>query len=229
MSAPTLSPTDDRRLLLVESDRNTAHALAELFTEQGYRVDVALNGQRGLHLALRRAHRIMIIGRRLPVIDGIELVARLRRVAITARIMLLTPPDELADRIEGLDAGADDCLVKPFEPAELMAKVRALDRRLLDSAEVLPVGAGELDVLRREMVLPGGDRVRLSQREFELLRLLAANPRTIYRRCDLRLRLCPDAHALSIVDTYVYYLRRKLGRNVVKTVRGLGYQVGSVW
>jgi two-component system response regulator QseB len=216
------------RILLVEDDHETANMLTELFGEEGYRVDVASDGQRGLHLALSRDHNVMIIDRGLPAIDGMDLVGRLRKVGVTARILLLTALGDVADRIDGLNAGADDYLVKPFEVDELLARVRALHRRHLDDAEVLPVGAGQLDLRRHEVVLAQGERVVLSGREFELLRLLALSPRTIYRRDDLRAKLFADTSADSIVDTYVYHLRRKLGRAVVRTVHGLGYQMGAV-
>jgi two-component system, OmpR family, response regulator QseB len=216
------------RLLVVEDDHDTADLLAELFTEEGYEVEVANDGQRGLHLALSRSHQVMVIDRGLPAIDGLDLVGRLRRVGVTARILVLTALGGLADRIGGLDAGADDYLVKPFEVDELLARVRALHRRHLDEAELLPLGSGALDLQRHEVVLPAGTRVPLSGREFELLKLLAASPRTIYRRSDLRSRLFTDTSADSIVDTYVYHLRRKLGRAAVRTVYGLGYQMGEV-
>lgn len=229
-AVPERSPfaTGDIHLLLVEDDRETADMLSDLFADEGYRVDVARDGQQGLHLALSRSHQLMVIDRGLPGIDGMDLVVRLRRVGIGARILVLTAQGALADRIEGLDAGADDYLAKPFEVDELLARVRALHRRHLDDAEVLPVGAGELDLVRHEVVLAMGERIVLSGREFELLRLLAVSPRTIHRRADLRARLFADTSAESIVDTYVYHLRRKLGRNVVRTVHGLGYQLGAV-
>jgi two-component system response regulator QseB len=227
---PERSPraTGDIRLLLVEDDRETADMLRELFADEGYRVDLARDGQQGLHLALSRSHQLMVVDRGLPGIDGMDLIVRLRRVGVVARILVLTAQGALADRIAGLDSGADDYLGKPFEVDELLARVRALHRRHLDEAEVLPVGAGELDLVRHEFVLAMGARVGLSGREFELLRLLAASPRTIYRRADLRARLFADTSAESIVDTYVYHLRRKLGRDVVRTVHGLGYQLGAV-
>jgi two-component system response regulator QseB len=216
------------RLLLVEDDQETADMLAELFGDEGYHVDVAGDGQRGLHLALSRHHNVLVIDRGLPAIDGMDLVTRLRRVGVTARILLLTALGDVADRIDGLNAGADDYLVKPFEVDELLARVRALHRRHLDDAEMLPIGGGELDLDRHEVRLAEGDRVVLSGREFELLRMLALSPRTIYRRADLRAKLFADTSADSIVDTYVYHLRRKLGREVVRTVHGLGYQMGAV-
>lgn len=202
--------------------------LAELFGDEGYHVDVAGDGQRGLHLALSRHHNVLVIDRGLPAIDGMDLVTRLRRVGVTARILLLTALGDVADRIDGLNAGADDYLVKPFEVDELLARVRALHRRHLDDAEMLPIAGGELDLDRHEVRLAEGDRVVLSGREFELLRMLALSPRTIYRRADLRAKLFADTSADSIVDTYVYHLRRKLGREVVRTVHGLGYQMGAV-
>jgi two-component system response regulator QseB len=216
------------RILLVEDDAETADLLAGLFADEGYAVDVARDGQQGLHLALRRTHQLMVIDRGLPGIDGMDLIVRLRRVGVDARILVLTACGDLADRVEGLDSGADDYLAKPFEVDELLARVRALRRRHLEEAEVLPVGVGELDLVRREVVLAEGGRVGLTRREFELLRLFAVSPRTVYRRADLRARVFTDTAAMSIVDTYVYHLRQKLGKGVVRTVHGLGYQLGAV-
>ncbi|GHJ35733.1 transcriptional regulator [Streptomyces sp. TS71-3] len=215
-------------MLLVEDDPEQARMLAELFTQEGYRVDVALDAQQGLHLALDRVHRILVVDRGLPAADGLELVGRLRRVGVTARILVLTALGGAPDRVAGLDAGADDYLAKPFDLDELLARVRALVRRHLDEAEVLAVGAGELDVARREVRLPGGRQVPLSGRECELLRLLASHPRTVHSRRDLRGRLFAGTSADSLVDTYVYHLRRKLGREVVRTVHGLGYRLGAL-
>jgi len=214
------------RLLIVEDDQDTAGMLGELFTGEGYRVDLAFDGQRGLHLGLSRPYQVMIIDRGLPAIDGVDLIQRFRRSGVVARVLVLTALGQTADRVGGLDAGADDYLVKPFEVDELLARVRALHRRHLDDAEVLPVGVGQLDLRQREVTLAQGGRVALSGREFELLRVLAAKPKTVYQRSDLRARVFADASAESIVDTYVYYLRRKLGRTVIRTVHGLGYQIG---
>jgi two-component system response regulator QseB len=214
------------RVLVVEDDQDTAGMLAELFEGEGYQVDLAYDGQRGLHLGLSRHYDVLIIDRGLPAIDGVDLIQRLRRSGVVARILVLTALGRLVDRVTGLDSGADDYLVKPFEVDELLARVRALHRRHLDEAELLPVGVGQLDLRQREVTLPEGVRVALSGREFELLRVLAAKPKTVYQRADLRARVFADASAESIVDTYVYYLRRKLGRQVIRTVHGLGYQIG---
>ncbi|MFE9067785.1 response regulator transcription factor [Streptomyces violaceusniger] len=222
------STADQTRLLLIEDDRETADMLAELFSSEGYDVDVAFDGHRGLHLGLSRRHQVMVIDRMLPGIEGLDLVKRLRRVGVTTRVLVLTALGELGERVTGLDSGADDYLVKPFEVDELLARVRALRRRDLSGAEILPLGDGELDLRRREVRLADGTGIELSLREFGLLHALAEGPKIVHDRSHLRERVFPDTSAESIVDTYVYYLRRKLGRDVVRTVRGRGYQMGTL-
>ena len=222
------STADQTRLLLIEDDRETADMLAEMFSSEGYEVEVAFDGHRGLHLGLSRRHQVMVVDRMLPGIEGLDLVKRLRRVGVTTRVLVLTALGELGERVTGLDSGADDYLVKPFEVDELLARVRALHRRDLSGAEILPLGEGELDLRRREVRLADGTGIELSLREFGLLHALAEGPKIVHDRSHLRERVFPDTSAESIVDTYVYYLRRKLGRDVVRTVRGRGYQMGTL-
>ncbi|WP_207401210.1 response regulator transcription factor [Actinomadura roseirufa] len=217
-----------RRLLIVEDDRELARMLAGLFAEQGYAVDLAPDGQRGLHLALTGGHDVMIIDRGLPDADGVELLRRLRGRAVTVPALVLTAFGAVADRVAGLDAGAEDYLVKPFEIDELLARVRALHRRHLDEAWLLPLGAGWLDAEARAVRLPSGESVPLSGQECRLLRALAIRPRQVHTRAALRQRVFDGARTESIVDTYVYYLRGKLGQDVVRTVRGVGYRVGEL-
>lgn len=216
------------KVLLVEDDRELAGMLGELLADEGYETEAAHDGQRGLHLGLTGHYDVLVIDRRLPVIDGLELLRRLRARAVTTRVLVLSALGEVADRVAGLDAGADDYLVKPFEAEELLARLRALGRRDLDGAECLPLGTAALDLQRHEVVLPRGERITLSGREFELLRTLAQRPKAIHPRAALRTRVFADSTGESIVDTYVYYLRRKLGRDAVRTVHGLGYQIGVV-
>jgi len=219
---------DTPSVLLVEDDAELAALLAGLIGAEGYRVDVAYDGQRGLHLGLGRPYRVMVIDRRLPDMDGLELIARLRRRAVPARVLVLTALGAHAERVRGLDAGADDYLAKPFDLDELLARIRALDRRLADGADLLPLGEGFLDRDTRDVALPDGTRVPLSPREFDLLHALAARPRAVHSRTQLRDQVFPDTAAESVVDTYVYYLRRKLGRQIVRTVYGLGYRIGPL-
>lgn len=219
---------DGARLLVVEDDPELGPMLVGLLSDEGYAAELAPDGQRALHRALTGGYDALIIDRGLPAIDGLDLLTRLRRQGVRAGALFLTAFGTVADRVAGLDAGAEDYLVKPFDVEELLARVRALLRRHEDAAALLPVGAGRLDTARRVAVLASRREVPLSEREFELLRVLAARPRMVFGRDELRRRVFDDAPASSIVDTYVYYLRRKLGRDAVRTVRGLGYQAGAL-
>lgn len=216
------------RLLLVEDDPELSGMLTETLADEGYVVDQAMDGQHGLHLGLTRPYDVMVIDRLLPALDGLDLLARLRSRAVPARALVLTALGTVADRVAGLDAGADDYLAKPFDLDELSARLRALCRRVPENAEALRIGGGLLDLALHDVVLPDGGRVALSAREFDLLRALATRPHHVHQREQLRRRVFDEAPAASIVDTYVYYLRRKLGRSVVRTVHGLGYRLGTL-
>jgi two-component system response regulator QseB len=212
----------------VEDDPELTGLVTEALVDEGYVVDQAPDGQRGLHLGLTRPYDVMVIDRRLPGLDGLDMLARLRSRSVPARALMLTALGTVHDRIAGLDAGADDYLTKPFDLDELSARIRALCRRTADSTETLRIGAGLLDLSLRDVAQPDGSRVALSAREFELLRVLAARPNSVHSRAELRSRVFDEAAASSIVDTYVYYLRRKLGRAVIRTVHGLGYRLGAL-
>jgi two-component system response regulator QseB len=223
MAAPEAAKA---KVLVVEDDTELAALLRTLIEGEGYHVDTAHDAQRGLHLGLAHDYRVMVIDRRLPGMDGLDLVAGLRRRAVTARVLILTALGAHAERVRGLDGGADDYLTKPFDVDELLARIRALDRRFTDVSDLLRLGAGFLDRQAHDVALADGTRVPLSPREFDLLHTLAARPRAIHSRSQLRAEVFPDTAAESVVDTYVYYLRRKLGRQIVRTVYGLGYRIG---
>ena len=144
-------------ILLVEDDRQLATMLTTLLAEEGYRVQVAGDGQAGLHLGLTRRYRALIVDRGLPVRDGLEVLRILRSNGVVTPALVLTARGALADRVEGLDAGAEDYLVKPFEVAELLARIRALLRRNAAAAESLPVARWRLDLARRTAVDPDRD------------------------------------------------------------------------
>lgn len=214
------------RVLLVEDDPELARMLAELLQDEGYAVDVAADGQRGLHLGLTSAYDVMVLDRGLPAIEGLDLLGRLRRSGINAPVLLLSALANPADRVEGLDAGAEDYLGKPFDIEELLARLRALLRRTGESADVLAVPGGRFHRNTREVSFDDGRHVGLTDREAALLDVLARNVGRIFSRADL-LDLVFDASGEdNLVDTYVHYLRRKLGRESVVTVRGLGYRLG---
>jgi DNA-binding response OmpR family regulator len=224
----TLLPMSTRpHVLVIEDDRELSTLLVELLTDEGYRVDAARDGQRGLHLALTRTPDVLVVDRGLPAIEGVDLVRRLRRQGISAPVLMLTARGTVRDRVEGLDAGAEDYLVKPFDVDELLARLRALLRRHEQDAHELAIGAGRLLVDQRCVVSPDGDTVDLSPRECALLEVLARRPSRVFSREELLDRVFEDADTPGSVDTYVYYLRRKLGRDVVHTVRGTGYRIGT--
>jgi two-component system response regulator QseB len=216
------------RILVVEDSAELCSMLDRLLGDSGYRVDLARDGQAGLHQALTREYDVLLIDRGLPAIDGLDLILRLRRRGLTTPVLILTAYSAVADRVAGLDAGAEDYLVKPFEVDELLARLRALRRRHSASAEVLRLGAGEVDIAARVARLADGSEVELSGREVALLRVLAARPTRVYSRDELREQVFDAAESASIVDTYVHYLRRKLGSGAVRTVRGLGYRAGAL-
>ncbi|MCE3554209.1 response regulator transcription factor [Pseudonocardia sp. RS11V-5] len=213
-------------MLLVEDEAELAQMVAELLAEEGYAVDVAADGHSGLHHGLTRDYDVVVLDRGLPAVEGLDLLNRLRRSGITTPVLVLSALGNPADRVAGLDAGAEDYLAKPFDIDELLARLRALRRRHLDRARQMPVGQARLDLDAREVCTAGG-RVALSQRECDLLATLAARPRQVFSRDDLLVLAFPEAENPVVVDTYVHYLRRKLGRTVVETVRGRGYRVGT--
>ncbi len=225
------------RVLLVEDERELASMLTDLLTGEGYQVDHAPDGQAGLHRALTATYDVIVLDRGLPAIEGLELLRRLRRKGLRTPVLVLTAYDTVADRVEGLDGGAQDYLGKPFDLDELLARLRALVRRddPAPDAELVDLGDRALDVAARLVVSRGARRteagsapedVVLSVRESELLLALAGRPSKVFSRAELLERVFPEAEGENAVDTYVSYLRRKLGPDAVRTVRGIGYRMG---
>jgi len=215
-------------LLLVEDDDDLAALLRRVLAGEGYQVTVAPDGQRGLHLALTRSFEVMVLDRGLPAIEGLDLITRLRGRGVTVPILVLSARGTTQDRVDGLDAGAEDYLAKPFEISELLARLRALLRRHPDGAHTLPVPGGSLDLANRTVRRTRGDDIELSEREAALLGLLAARPEVVFSRPDLLDRVFSEAESETVVDTYVHYCRKKLGHGVISTVRGLGYRLGRL-
>ncbi|WP_456847306.1 response regulator transcription factor [Cellulomonas sp. P5_C6] len=215
------------QLLLVEDDRQLASMLEQILVAEGYEVDVAPDGQRGLHLGLTRSYDVIVLDRGLPAIEGLDLLGRLRSKGVATPALVLSALGNPADRVAGLDAGAEDYMSKPFDVDELAARLRALRRRRYEHVGSLAVPAGTLDVETRQVTLASGGLVDLSERECSLIELLARHPRQVFSRRDILDRVFTDAEDEGVVDTYVYYLRRKLGRASVATVRGAGYRLGA--
>ena len=219
------------RLLLVEDERELAEMLARLLEAEGFAVEVAADGQAALHLGLTRSYDLLLVDRGLPGIEGLDLLARLRARGVVTPVLVLTARGSVADRVSGLDAGADDYLTKPFAVEELLARLRALRRRHQDAAQVVRLGERVLDLGTRTVAGgpgPPADPVELTEREVQLLALLARWPNRIFGRAELLDLVFDGADDGGVVDTYVHYLRRKLGRGVIRTVHGAGYRIGPM-
>lgn len=220
------------RMLIVEDELGVAGFVRQGLTEAGYTVDVASDGALGLEYALTSEYAVIIIDIMLPVLNGLELLHEVRDRRIKTPVLLLTARDRLDDRVKGLDAGADDYLVKPFAFPELLARLRALLRRPpLQAGSLLQVDDLEMDVPRRE-VRRAGRHIELSPREFALLELLLRHPDQVLTRTQILERVWSfDFYNDSnVVDVYIGYLRRKIDSNaahpLIKTVRGVGFRLG---
>lgn len=215
-------------VLLVEDDARLAEMLGRLLEAEGYEVTAVRDGRGALRRLATAPVDVVVLDRGLPDGDGLGVVATLRRSGRSTPVLVLTALGTVADRVSGLDAGAEDYLVKPFAVDELLARLRALLRRAREGAPVLALGAGHLDLAAGDAVRPDGTRVALSPTERDLLALLARRPSRVFERDELRDQVFATADTRGAVDTYVYYLRRKLGPDVVRTVRGLGYRAGEI-
>ena len=220
-------------VLVVEDDARIANLVERALRSSGYRVDVAHDGPLGLTRASQGAYDLLVLDLMLPGMDGLDVARELRRAKVRTPILMLTARDAVADRVAGLDAGADDYLTKPFALEELLARVRALGRRPRAAgadADVLRVGDLTLDVGRRE-VRRGDASVDLTAKEFDLLAYLMRNAGRVLARGQIREHVWGfDAQpASNVVDIYVHYLRDKIDRDsttpLIRTVRGAGYTI----
>ena len=214
-------------ILIVEDEKDIARFIELELQAEGYRTEVAHDGITGLSKFREVSPNLVILDLMLPVMDGIEVAKRIRKTS-NVPILILTAKDRVEDKVAGLDAGADDYLVKPFSFEELLARVRAHLRR------VTPAITGEIRVadliinLEGREVFRGNRRIELSNKEFELLELLAKNPGKVFSRYEIEEKVWPGYQGGSnVVDVYIGYLRKKLEaggeRRLIHTVRGVGY------
>lgn len=218
--------TTRRRLLLIEDDPALGPLIEEVLTEV-YDVTRHVDGRAGLIAGLDGDFDVMVIDRRLPSIEGLDIVTALRKGRVTAPILMLTALGTVGDRVDGLDSGANDYLVKPFEFDELLARLRALTRSF-GAVDSLPVGSWSFSPGDRLVSSPYGDRVILTEREADLLAVLARESERTFAREHLLRVVFPAGEQLGTVDTYVHYIRKKTERDVILTVRGRGYRLGAL-
>jgi DNA-binding response OmpR family regulator len=220
---------DDRvRVLIAEDDSRLAGMLDALLRSEGFEVELARDGQRALHLGLTSAYGAIVLDRGLPALEGLDVLRRLRETGVTTPILVLSALGTAPDRVDGLNAGAEDYLAKPFDIDELVARVRALTRRASAVVPTVRFAGGRLDTESRTVTLDDGGRTILSERESALLERLARRPAQVFSRAVLLEEVFADADDPGVVDTYVHHLRRKFGRSLVETVRGVGYRMGSL-
>jgi two-component system OmpR family response regulator len=219
------------RVLVVEDEVKMAGLLKRALEEEGYAVDVAARGEDALWLGTENPYDAIVLDLMLPDLDGFEVSRKLREAGRWSPVLMLTARDAVADRVAGLDAGADDYLTKPFSFAELLARLRALMRRGAgERPSVLRVGHLELDPARRT-VSRDGTSIDLTAREFALLEYLMRHPGEVLTRTQLIEHVWDFAYEgdSNVVDVYIRYLRNKVDRpfgNVsIRTVRGAGYRL----
>lgn len=215
------------RLLLVEDEKRLLDALSFILKKKGYSVDTAAEGESGMEMAATGIYDLLILDRMLPGCDGLTILKEFRRLGFTAPVLFLTAKDAPRDRVEGLDAGADDYLVKPFSTEELLARLRALARRKekeLTSSDVVTAAGWVLDPSRSE-VKTDNETIRLTIKEMLLLELLMRNCGLVVTKEKILEKVWGYYANIELanVDLYIHYLRKKLNTTAIKTVRGIGY------
>ena len=219
------------RALVIEDHPRMSELLERGLREHGYAVDAARTGAEGASLALEYDYDVVVLDLMLPDADGVEVLRRIRGDGRWSPVLILTARDKVEDRVRGLDAGADDYLVKPFALPELLARLRALTRRTPpERPPVLQVGDLALDPARHE-ASRGDTQVRLSPKEFALLELFMRHPGEVLSRATLMEHAWDFSFQgdWNILEVYVRYLREKIdrpfGRSSIETVRGVGYRL----
>jgi DNA-binding response OmpR family regulator len=221
------------RLLVVEDYRPLRESLAQGLREAGFAVDSTDNGEEGLWYAMSNDYDVIILDLMLPGVDGLTILRKLRAGGRQSHVLILTARDSLNDRVTGLDLGADDYLVKPFEFRELLARVRALVRRSYRQKNPL-IEIQDLRIdLTRQRVWRGREEIPLTPREYALLEYLAMRAGQVVPRCDIWEHVYEfnSSASSNVVDVYIGYLRKKIDQpdraSLIHTVRGRGYNLGA--
>lgn len=221
------------RILVVEDESSIANFIRQGLSEAGYAVDVASDGQEGLAYALAAEYDVLVLDIMLPYLDGLEVLRETRRQGLKVPTLMLTARDTVDDRVSGLDAGADDYLVKPFAFPELLARIRALLRRPpLQTGTTLIVGDLEMDTVVHQ-VRRQNRPIELSPREYAVLEYLMRHPNQVLTRTQIGEHVWnfDFYNESNVVDVYIGYLRRKIDRAgdapLIHTIRGVGYCISE--
>lgn len=217
------------RILVVEDDTNLNRQLKEALTEAGYAVDVAFDGEEGHFLGDTEPYDAIVVDIGLPQMDGLSVLEKWRRAGKTTPVLLLTARDRWSDKVQGIDAGADDYVAKPFHMEEVLARIRALVRRAAGLASnEITAGPVRLDV-RSGKVTVDGQAVKLTSHELRLLSYLMHHKGKVISRTELTEHLYDQDfdRDSNTIEVFVGRLRKKLPEDCIQTVRGLGYQVAE--
>lgn len=214
------------RLLLIEDDPKLGPVMQQVLDEV-YSVTLIPDGTAGVAAALEHEFEVMIVDRRLPGLDGLGVIETLRRKRVTTPMLVLTALGTIQDKVRGLDAGANDYLVKPFEFDELFARLRAIRRVYTGEGPFVRIGLWEFYPESRTVYSPYDGRSILTDRENALLRLFAENPQRTFSREQILRDVFNETDQPGTVDTYVHYVRRKTDIDLITTVRGQGYRLGA--
>lgn len=215
------------RILLAEDDHMIAGALSSALATAGYAVDHAPDGETALAALAAGGHQLMLLDLGLPRLSGTAVLREARARGLDIPVLIISARDAMEDRIQGLDLGADDYLVKPFEPAELQARIRAVLRRHAGHAQSL-LKAGEVVLdLASHSVSYRGTSLTLPTREFALLHVLAQRPGMIFARSVLEERLYGWGQEVesNAIEVLIHYIRRKFDREIIRNVRGTGWMI----
>ena len=215
------------RILLVEDDEMIGSAIVQALKDAAYATDWVCDGESAIGALLGGEHDVILLDLNLPKRDGVELLRMIRAGGSKAPVIILTARDTVEDRIVGLDAGADDYLVKPFEISELLARLRAVTRRLGDHGDTR-MTSGNLTLDAATHIAAYGDTAcRLTSREFALLSALLMRPGTVLSRSQLERKLYAWQEQVesNVVEFVIHGIRKKLGASVIRNVRGVGWLV----
>ncbi len=223
------------RILVIEDEQKVANALKEGLTHEGYRVDVALSGEEGFYLLSTQTYDLLLLDLMLPGRNGLEILKTIRNKGMHFPVLILTARDTVQDRVQGLDAGADDYLIKPFAFPELLARIRVLLRRGRDELTLrLTLADLEMDLITRK-VTRGETEIMLTSREFDLLEYLLRHREQVVSREMLARDVWQETNRATpidnLIDVHIARLRRKIDdpfdRKLIHTIRGVGFSLSE--
>lgn len=221
------------RIILIEDEKNLSNIIKKGLQEEGYSVDVAYDGEEGLYMAENLPADAIVLDIMLPKLDGLAILKTIRKKDIKTPVILLTAKDAVLDKIKGLDTGADDYLTKPFEFGELLARIRALLRRIGEQkSPVIIIDDLEINTASHK-VKRAGKKIDLSPREYAIIEYLAYNKDRVVTRIEITEHIYDESFDLdsNIVDVYINYLRAKIDKDsekkLIHTIRGTGYMLAN--